>query len=76
MYNNLRNKQLNKYIKLFSDHLLLGDNSEELLYEFKDRNDFCIDELKFWSKQKNPKRYQQALENYLSWLTAQVEKTI
>ena len=61
-----------KYIILFGDHIM-DDCDEEVLYEFKDRYDLCMQELDFWRDRKNPERYQESLRILLQWMFDKVE---
>lgn len=72
MFYSKKNSELIKYITLFGDHII-DDCSEEVLHEFKDRHDLCMQELEFWSDRKNPERYQEALMNLLEWMFNEVE---
>jgi hypothetical protein len=72
MFYSKKNSELIKYITLFGDHIV-DDCSEEVLHEFKDRHDLCMQELEFWRDRENPERYQQALMNLLEWMFNEVE---
>ena len=68
--NSRKNKELVKYIIIFSDHLVEGgENAESILEKIS----FCHEELEFWLKRKNPNRYQESLRSLLQWLFDKAE---
>ena len=70
--NSRQNRELTKYIIIFSDHLL-EDCDEEELENILNKIKFCIEELSFWAERKNPARYQDTLRCLLKWLFDKAE---
>ena len=68
--NSKNNKELVKYITIFSDHLIENGEDAELILE---KISFCHEELEFWLKRKNPHRYQESLRSLLKWLFDKAE---
>lgn len=65
------NKELVKYITIFSDHLMEGGEDSKLIFE---KINFCQEELEFWLKRNNPQRYHESLKSLLKWLFDKAEK--
>ena len=70
--NSKKNKELTKYINLFTLHILEDANEEESLLVLH-KVSFSIDELIFWADRKNPMRYQDTLRCLLQWLFDKAE---
>lgn len=70
--NSNKNKELTKYIILFSNHIIEDANKFEA-QEVVDKISFCTDELAFWAERQNPQRYQESLRTLLKWLFDKAE---
>lgn len=67
-----KNKDLTKYIILFSDHITQDADAEECKLVLS-KIAFCLDELNFWVDRKNPQRYSESLRALLEWLFNKAE---
>jgi len=68
MFNSKENSEIIKYIIMFGNHLVDEEFPVEILNEFNERHDFCMEELSFWKSRGNPARYREALHSLLNWL--------
>jgi hypothetical protein len=73
MFNSKENSEIIKYIIMFGNHLIEEEFPVEILNEFNERHDFCMQELEFWKKRNSPARYNQSLKDLLSWMHKHVE---
>lgn len=73
MFNSKENSEIIKYIIIFGNHLIEQEFPSEILTEFNERHDFCMEELEFWKKRNNPSRYNQSLKELLAWMHTHVE---
>lgn len=66
--NSEENTNYVKYIKILGNHILDSDFPISVLEEFKERYDFCMEELDFWKSRNNPNRFKKSLHDLLKWL--------